>query len=287
MANFHVSLTAETLFHIGSFPVTNAFVNAVVAMVLLLIVALYVRVMIKEVPGKFQGFLEAGIEALLGLFDKVTHNRALSEKFLPISGTLFFFILLSNWLGLLPGTGSIGLYHVVDGVREFVPLLRPANSDLNLTLAMSLLSVLASHAFGFATIGFMAHANKFIQVRGIWRACKTLSPTKILVAFVEFIVGIIEIFGEIAKVASLSLRLFGNIFAGEVLMTVIASLIAYGAPLPFMFLELLVGMVQAIVFAILSLVYLTVASMKPHGDHDHDKAHDAQSGHAHTESVHA
>jgi F-type H+-transporting ATPase subunit a len=103
----------------------------------------------------------------------------------------------------------------------------------------------------------------------MWKALRSLNPVKILVAVFELVVGIIELFGEFAKIASLSLRLFGNIFAGEVLMTVIGSLIAFLVPLPFMAIEIIVGLVQATVFSMLTLVYLTVATMHPHGDDEH------------------
>ncbi len=178
-------------------------------------------------------------------------------------------------MGLLPGTGSIGVWQTVHGELELVPLLRPANSDLNLTLAMALLSVVSSHVLGMLTVGFFVHWNRFIQLGSVWKAIRTLQPMKILVALIEFVVGLLEIVSELAKVLSLSLRLFGNIFAGEVLMTVIASLASFFVPLPFMLLEILVGIVQATVFSMLTLVYLTVLTEKPHGEQEDRKAHDA------------
>ncbi len=259
-----VPLAAETLFFLGSWPVTNSLVNAFLVLGLFVIVGLFVRSHAQEQPGRFQNFVELLLEKVLDFFDQVTGDRAKTRQFLPLVGTLFFFILISNWLGLLPGTGSIGLWKMVHGEREFIPLLRPANSDLNLTLALAMLTVIASHVIGVASFGWWAHVNKFFQIQGVWRALKSLQPVKILVALVEFLVGIIEFFGEFAKLASLSLRLFGNIFAGEVLMTVIASLIAYFAPLPFMALEIIVGLVQAVVFSMLTLVYLTLMSMPAH-----------------------
>jgi F-type H+-transporting ATPase subunit a len=178
---------------------------------------------------------------------------------------MFFFILFSNWVGLLPGTGSFGVYHG----SEFLPILRPANTDLNLTLAMAVFAVITSHILGIFTIGFFKYANNFIKLGDIWHAVKSGSPMKILVAVIEFFVGLIEVFSEVAKMVSLSLRLFGNIFAGEVLLTVLASLIAgYGAfliPIPFMLLELIVGIVQATVFSMLTLVYLSIATSEIHG----------------------
>lgn len=264
----NVPLAAEPIITIGSFAITNAFINALIVAGGLILFSFVLRNRLREVPGRLQSAVELLFEFMLGFFDKVTKDRARSKKCFPLVATFFLFILLSNWFGLLPGTGSIGVWHEVHGAREFLPLLRPANSDLNLTIAMSLVSVLASHLFGIIAIGFWTHANKFIQFGTIWRALKTLNPMKILVALIEFVVGLIEIFGEIAKVASLSLRLFGNIFAGEVLITVIGSLAAFIAPLPFMAIELLVGLVQATVFSILTLVYMNLMMSAPHGSHE-------------------
>jgi len=186
-------------------------------------------------------------------------------------GSLFLFILISNWMGLLPGTGTIGIWQMHHGEPELVPLLRPANTDLNMTLAMAVLAVAASHFLGIITIGFFKYANRFIKLGDIYHALKSFKPVNILTAVIEFFVGIIEIFSEVAKMVSLSLRLFGNIFAGEVLLTVLAGLVAYAVPLPFMALELLVGFIQAMVFAMLALVYLVMATTDAHGSHDEHK----------------
>jgi F-type H+-transporting ATPase subunit a len=272
----NIPLQAETIAHIGSFPITNAYVNSSILMLAVVAFGFVFRKKIAEVPGRLQSSLEAIIEALFGFFDQVTNDRTKSKKFFPLVAGLFFFILGSNWLGLLPGTGSIGIHELVHGKLELIPILRSANSDLNLTLAMALVSVITSHLLGIATLGFFTHANRFIQLGTLWKALKTFNPMKILVALIEFVVGIIEISSEIAKVFSLSLRLFGNIFAGEVLMTVISSLIAYIAPLPFMALELLVGIVQASVFAMLTLVYLTIQTSAPHGDEEGHAEHGAK-----------
>lgn len=267
----NVPIGAETIFTIGSWPVTNAMINVWIAMALLIVVGLVIRSSASEKPGRLQNAVEMIVEGLLSFFDQATGDRAKSRKFFPVAGTFFVFILLSNWMSLLPGTGSIGVWHVAEGVREFIPLLRPANSDLNLTLVMALISIIGSQLLGIVTLGFFTHANKFIAFGTIWKALKTLNPLKIMIALVEFMVGIIEVFSECAKIASLSLRLFGNIFAGEVLITVISSLIPALVPLPFMTLELIVGVVQAAVFSMLTVVYLTMATSEPHGSHDEEQ----------------
>ncbi len=277
----NVPIAAETVFHIGSFPVTNAQVNATVALGILVIIGLIVRFSVKMKPGRIQNFVEATIEWVLGYFDQVTRDREKSKKFLPLVGTLFFFILLSNWLGLFPGTGSIGVWEEIHGAMELVPLFRPATSDLNLTLAMALVSVVTAHMVGAFSLGGWIHLNKFFQIKKIFSAFTKLNPIGWLVALIEFVVGLIELVGELAKVLSLSLRLFGNVFAGEVLMTVMASLLAFFLPLPFIALELIVGIVQATVFSLLTLVYMTVLTMPPHGEHKKEEAHEGQVATAH------
>jgi F-type H+-transporting ATPase subunit a len=212
------------------------------------------------------------VETILDYMDRVTHDRQKSIRFLPIVGTLFLFILISNWIGVLPGIGSI-VVHIAHGSDlESVPLFRPANADLNLTVAMALVAVVGAHVLGVVAIGFWKYADRFIKLGSLWKSLRH-GGVSIMVAVIEFFVGFIEIISEIAKVVSLSLRLFGNIFAGEVLMTVMAGLIAVGVPLPFMLLEFLVGFIQAMVFSMLTLVYLTMATTEVHGEHEEVSAH--------------
>lgn len=260
-------LAAETIFEIGSFPVTNTYINSIIVLVLFVILGLVLRSKSKEIPGKVQNFAESIMEVCLKYVDRVTHDRRKSLKFLPLVGSLFFFILISNWLGIFPGIGSIGRWLSVHGEVEFVPLFRPANTDLNTTLAMAVLGVTTAHLFGIAAIGFWRYANKFVKLGDIWRSFKK-GGINIFVAFVEFGVGFIEIVSEVAKVVSLSLRLFGNIFAGEVLLSVMGTLLAFVVPLPFIGLEILVGFIQALVFSMLVLVYLSVATMETKEAHN-------------------
>lgn len=254
------TLAPDVLFHIGSISITNTMVNAWIAILIFLGLGIALRRRVSLKPSKLQNVCEYFLESILGYFDQVTGDRKKTIKFLPIVGSIFFFILLSNWLGLLPGTGSLTLGHTF--------VLRPANTDLNLTLAMALVSVLASHVYAFFAIGFFTHLGKFVQLGNIVKSIKK-GPIAIFTALIEFMVGIIEIASEVAKILSLSLRLFGNIFAGEVLISVISALVAAFVPTPFMLLELLVGLIQAAVFSMLTIVYLTVASSEPHGSEEH------------------
>ncbi len=257
---FHIpTLAPEVLFNIGGLPVTNTMVNASLATLIFLVIGIIIYRNTHLKPRGTQNFIEYFLEILLGYFDQVTGERKKTIRFLPIVGSVFFFILLSNWLGLLPGTGSITVGHTM--------LLRPANTDLNLTLAMALVAVVSSHVFGLITVGVFTHINKFIQIGSLVKSIKK-GPIGIFTAVIEFAVGLIEIVSELSKVLSLSLRLFGNIFAGEVLISVIGTLVGLLVPTPFMLLELLVGLIQASVFTMLTLVYLTVMTSAPHGAHE-------------------
>lgn len=261
---------AEPLFHLGFLPITNAMVNAWIGVLFFVVMAIVIRSRLARVPKGLQNIAEAIVEFLLSEIQKVTGDKIRARQFLPIVGTIFVFILFSNWIGLFPGTGSIGIWEINEGQKLFIPLLRPAASDLNLTLAIAVFAVVMSHIIGLRTVGAINHVSKFFNLRGIFRSFKK-GPMAVMVAFIEFGVGLIEIVSEFAKMISLSLRLFGNVFAGEVLMTVMIGLFAYVLPIPFLFLELLVGAVQATVFAMLTLAYLTVAT-SPHEEHEEEQA---------------
>lgn len=281
-------LAAEPIFHIGNFAVTNSYINSTITMVCFVVFAIVLNIAIRKSKGKtprgIVNFFETILETLYQYFDTVTNSRAKSIAFMPFVGTLFLFILVSNWLSLLPGVGSIGRYLVHHGEVILVPMFRPGTSDLNLTLAMAVTSVVVSHFLGIAVIGFFRYANKFIKLWDIWHAVKTFKPVNLLTAVVEFFVGLLEIVSEVAKMLSLSLRLFGNVFAGEVLLTVLASILPVILPLPFIAMEMIVGIVQAAVFALLTLVYLTVAVSPLHshddpGNEHHQKGHDENTEH--------
>ncbi|PJA88190.1 MAG: hypothetical protein CO140_00230, partial [Candidatus Moranbacteria bacterium CG_4_9_14_3_um_filter_40_7] len=217
---------------------------------------------IKKIPKGIQNIFEFILEEALRLADSITGSRQRSEKFLPIALALFLFILINNWLGLLPGMGTIGFIESNEGRRVFIPLFRGGTADLNTTLALALFAVVASHIMGALTVGFWDHFNKFINLRAFLAIPKKIKNdfSIVLVNPIKAFVGVVEIIGEFAKVASLSFRLFGNIFAGEVLLASMMALCAYFLPLPFMFLEIIVGLIQALIFAMLTLVFMTIAA---------------------------
>ena len=261
-----VPLAAEPIAFLGSFAITNTLFNAILALIFFTVIGLLVRSHVTSgVPKRFQTAMELLTDGLLEFFDQVTGSRELSKKFLPFVGTCFVFILFSNWFGMFPGTGSIGFWVTDGSTRDWVPLMRAATSDLNLTIGLALSAVVVSHLVGLRSQGTWRHMNRFIQIQGIINAIKQLSLIGLFVALIEFVVGIIELFGEFAKIASLSLRLFGNVFAGDVLLNVVSGLMAWIAPLPFMSLEVIVGVVQATVFSVLALVYMTIMNTAPPG----------------------
>jgi F-type H+-transporting ATPase subunit a len=243
-----ISLAAEPIFHIGSFTVTNTLLVSWVAVAVLIIFAMVINRKIQAVPRGIQNVAEVVMEYFLKLTDMITQNRRQSEKFFPIVITFFLFILVSNYLGLLPGFGSIGIWEEHHGENVLVPIFRTVNSDINVTLALAIISVLATNFIAIFLIGFVKASKRFLNFK---------NPIFTFVGLVEFI-------SEIAKFISFSFRLFGNIFAGEVLLIVVTSLVPYIAPLPFYFLEMFVGLIQALVFAMLTLVFMKVAAEEPH-----------------------
>ena len=256
------TLFAEPIFHLGNFTVTNALLNSWIALVLIVVCSLAIRARLALIPRGIQNYAELLYDNALQLADSVTNARERSEKFLPFVLPFFVFILVNNWLGILPGVGTIGYLATNAGESTFVPFLRGATADLNTTLALAIVSVALTHIFGVVMTHTADHFNRFIRYRSILaiprKVFKEKDYTALLVNPIDFFVGLIEIIGEVAKIASLSFRLFGNIFAGEVLLASIAAIFAYVLPLPFIFLELIVGIIQALIFAILTLVFLTI-----------------------------
>ena len=242
-----ISLKAEELFHIGSgvgrFTVTNSLTITVITTIILAIIGWQFRKRLSLIPGKFQNFIEYILEELLKLMDSVLGSRKAAEKYLPLVATIFLLIMLSNWLGLVPGVGSIGLHGFHEGRASFTPLFRAPAADLNFTLAIAIVAVFAVNIFAIIAIGFRKHARKFFTLK---------NP-------IHTFIGLLEFISELAKMISFSFRLFGNIFAGEVLLIILGVLVPYLVPLPFIFLEIFVGFIQAFVFAMLTLVFIAIA----------------------------
>ena len=236
-----ISLKAQQLFSIGSFNVTNGLVLTFVVLIILISFAVILRSKIKMVPGKLQGAVEMGVESLLGLMNSTLGSMDEAEKYFPLVATIFIFILTSNLLGVFPGVGSI--------TYGGTPLFRSPAADLNFTLAFAVISVIVTNIIGMASVGMFAYLGKFFNFKG---------P-------IEFFIGILELISEFAKIVSLSFRLFGNVFAGEVLLIIISFLVPYFIPLPFLFLEIFVGLIQAFIFAMITLVSIALNT----AEHEH------------------
>ncbi len=239
----NISLRAEDVFHIGNFPVTNATLLAFIVLVVLAVISIILRKKLTMVPGMLQNVAETMLEGALDIMDTVLGDRKTSEKYLPIVFTIFLFVLFSNWFGLVPGVGSIMIGRGADAV----PLLRSPASDLNFTLALALIAVTMVNVFGVAAMGLKERFSVFFNFS---------NPLK-------FFVGILELISEFARIISFTFRLFGNVFAGEVLLAIMALLVPYLVPLPFMFLEIFVGFIQAFIFGMLTLVFVALA-VTPH-----------------------
>lgn len=278
----HISLAAETIFTIFGFPVTNSIIMTWLTMLILVGLGMIVTRRLTMVPGKLQNFVEAILEFFINLANGILQDRRLTLRVFPIVCTLFLLIVLSNWLGLLPGVGTIGFVHEVHGEQTLQPFFRPTNADINSTLSWAIISIVTTQVLGVIALGFSAHAGKFVNLKALF--------TGGFEGVINFAVGILEIFSEISKMVSFSFRLFGNIFAGEVLLTVIAFLVPYVAPLPFYLLELFVGLIQGVVFVTLTLVFIKIATTAhDHGSHEpHGHPHPADADYrtAIKESIH-
>ena len=249
----HVSIVPEHLFSIAGFPVTNTLLTSwIIVLGLVIVVKIFSRkIVLQGMPGKFQNGVETVVEGLFEFMATFAGDRKTARKFFPFAGTIFIFVLLANWIGVLPGMGSIGFHTIEEGKEVFVPLFRSVYSDLNMTLALALIVMTSVHVVGISTLGIAKHAGKFLTFK----------------SFGDAFAGVLELIGEGAKIISFSFRLFGNEFAGEVLLVIISSLVPYLAPVPFYGLEIFVGFIQALIFSVLAMLFLSSST------HAHVEAH--------------
>lgn len=289
MAALHISISAEKVAQIGPLVISNSILTSLIVSAIIVALCFYTNRTLKEKGkfGRFQMLMEMLIEMLYQLCMDITESTKKSMKFAPLIISFFLFILLNNWLGLLPGVGTIGfrkghelnakIPSVVQQVQaktvtptiteqskenptekvettseeekgEFVPYFRAGTADLNTTLALAIISVFFIQYFGVKSLG-LSYFSKFFTIK---------NPILTFVGLLEFIL-------EFAKVMSFAFRLFGNIFAGEVLLAVMTFLIPVIVPMPFYGLEIFVGVIQAFVFAMLSLVFFNLATVG-HGE---------------------
>jgi F-type H+-transporting ATPase subunit a len=273
----HIAVPVDTLFTIGGFPVTNTLIMTWVTILVILGIMYGAFRNPRLVPGFFQNMVEWAVELLLNLCEDVA-GKENGRRFFPWVATIFFFVLLANWWEVVPGVETFGTLgnsgipgcahpHPVAGIFLFgqqsnciTPLLRPPSTDLNLTLAIAVVSVVMTQWYGIRQLGALRHITKYINYRE--------GPLGILIGLLEFVL-------EMIRVVSFSFRLFGNLFAGDTLLLVMAYLIPILAPTAFYFLEIFVGFIQAFVFAMLTLVFMTL-SVSTHDEEHAEHADQAE-----------
>lgn len=284
----HVSLAAEPLLADGPAWLTNSLLTTIIVDIIIIVLAIATRFSLKMSPTGFGNFMEMVIEALYNLVESVSGKAA--RTYFPWVATIFIFVIISNYSGLIPGVGSIMVNHVPangeehsveghssvisgelamadggfvlfdaaaeEGHAKAVPLLRSPSADLNLTFALALITMVMVQFWGVRAQG-VKYFKKFFNFS---------FKDGVGMGIIMGVVGILELIGEFAKIISFAFRLFGNIFAGEVLLAVMAYLIAFLLPMPFYGLELFVGFIQALVFMMLATVFFTIATVS-HDQH--------------------
>ncbi len=236
-----IAFGSEAIFKIGPINITNSLLNTLFVDILLIGSSIYLAKNLKVIPSLFQNIVETVIESFYNLTESVAQGRAV--KIFPYFMSFFLFILFANWSGLIPGVGSIGFFEH----GKLVPILRSTTSDLNTTLGLALISAVSTHILSINTIGFKDYISRYIS----------LNPFNLFI-------GLLEIVSEITKVISLSFRLFGNIFAGEIVLLTTSSIFVFIFPVPFLLLEIVVGLVQALVFAMLTMTFMAILTTPHH-----------------------
>lgn len=236
-----ITLQSQYVMTVAGVGITNTFFTSLVVSLLLIVCGIVFYRLRDNHRHLAVNALRVLIVELLGLADAVTGDRQLSKRLLPLTATLFLFIATANLLGIVPGfLGSL----YVQTASGSVPLLRSPNSDLSTTIALALVSLVSIQYFSVELLGIAGYIRRFFDMRGI----------------IEFLLGLFELISEAVKAISFSFRLFGNVFAGEVLLVVIVFLVPYVVPVPFMLLEVFVGLIQAFIFAALTLVFVRVGA---------------------------
>lgn len=242
----HISIKAESIFEIGGFAVTNSLLTSFIVVILFSFLALfYYGESKKQKKSNFFYLVQYLLKTLYNFFQTILGDNI--ALFFPLIGALFFFVLLQNWFGLLPGIGSI----VLQREHETVPLFRGTSADLNATIGLAIIAVILIQFYSIKFLGAGGFLKRFFS---------SLNPMSIFV-------GLLEIVSEFSKVVSFSFRLFGNVFAGEILIAIIAFLLPWFlsfAIFPFLVLEIFVGFIQALVFSMLTAVFLSMAINKSH-----------------------
>jgi F-type H+-transporting ATPase subunit a len=253
-------LPPEVIFHLFGFPITNTIIAAWFTIVVLVGFSFAVTHRLKLIPSRLQSALEFALETLLKFCQSVAGEKN-GRRFFPVVTTIFLFVIINAWLSLVPGFGSI----TVHTAEREVHLLRGANTDINMPLALAFISFVFVEYFGLKEGGFR-YLSKFVNVGLFFRSLGEIAKGKragfmdLITGFINIFVGLLEALSELVRIVSFTFRLFGNMTAGEILLLIAAFLIPWIFALPFYGLELLVGFVQALIFGGLTLVFLTVAT---------------------------
>jgi F-type H+-transporting ATPase subunit a len=241
-AGIHIALSPYVLGHVGTFPITASLITAWTVVALLLIWGVVFYRSLKTVPGKGQVAVESVITFAYDYVNGVLEDDKLSMRYFPLIMTIFVFITAANLFGLLPFVGHVITY------GNDIPLFYPVNTDLNMTLAMAVIAFLVIEFAGITALGALKYGSKFVNLHSV----------------IGFIVGIIELVSELARLITFSFRLFGNIFAGKVLILVALFFLPYFLPIPLLVYEVFVGVIQGAVFALLTLFFIKIAVTEPH-----------------------
>lgn len=271
----HIQLPAEPLVHVFSigdteFNITNTLLASWISIIVLVGLAYAVTHRIKLIPSRLQSLLEFAIEWMLNFCVDVAGEKH-GRRFFPIITTIFLFVVMNAWMNLIPGYGSI-LAHTHG---HEVHLLRGANTDINLPLALALISFVFVEYQGIRALGGSQYLKKFFNFGQLFRGIGQLFRGKLRAGLVGIGMGVINVYvgaleglSEVVRIVSFTFRLFGNMTGGEILILMMVFLVPWVLALPFYGLELLVGLIQAIVFGGLTLVFATVA-VTPHEAEEH------------------
>ena len=258
----HPTLPAEEVSHLFGFPITNSIIAAWLSIIVLVGISYAITRRLKLIPTRLQSMLEAALGWLLNLCQEVAGEKN-GRRFFPIVATIFLFVITNAWLSLLPGFGSI---LITNAQGETVHLLRGANTDINLPLALALISFIFVEYWGISSLGGRRYLRKFVNVGRFFQSIGQLVRGRLRAGLsgmfsgvIDVFVGALEALSEFIRIVSFTFRLFGNMTAGEILLLIVAFLVPWVLALPFYGLELLVGFVQALIFGGLTLVFATIA----------------------------
>ncbi|MGQ9646139.1 MAG: F0F1 ATP synthase subunit A [Thermodesulfobacteriota bacterium] len=265
----HVALPAEPIAHIGSFSITNTLIASWFTILVLVGLSIFLTRKMKLIPDRRQGLAEVIVEGLLNFVESVADKKN-ARMIFPGVATIFIYVIFNAYLALLPFFGTIGMYHHAHGHDEFIAFFRAANTDVNVPLSIALMSFFFVESWGMRVVGVTRYLSEFINVRQFLQGLKEIftgkiktGPMNIVFGFISLFVGVLEIFSHLTRMLSFTFRLFGNMTAGEILILVSCFLIPLVFTIPFYGLELLIGMIQALIFSGLTLVFGTIA-VSPH-----------------------